>query len=242
MVRSPESSEHGCRSNAETSAEIGRVKVAQADGWRPKISNREMKTRANSQQSEWDKPFADALCDLHRELWKIRLLGRWKWIGKWHAVWYKQYCSRVFSPITFTMSSTLYLIYQGKPNMDMLSIAFTHSNPTEMFRRKVAFEPALDRSSSAYSQNAGTLSRMDWANTRVSNYWQAVQEVKIYIKEGRALCLRRRQPEYDAVPVLEPTNSTSRLDGLKIKLRKGWEKLWPWNFIRAKYGFFPRRR
>jgi hypothetical protein len=137
----------------------------------------------------------------------------------------------------------LYLIYQGKPNMDMaIPFQFTTAINGDVSGGKVAFEPALDPIEFKRTPKTLELSSDDLTKYEGSYLLAGVQEVKIYIKEGKLFAFVAGQPEYEQIPVGTHEFNFKTLDGFKIKFEEKDGKIVAVNFIQPNGTFRGERK
>jgi CubicO group peptidase (beta-lactamase class C family) len=137
----------------------------------------------------------------------------------------------------------LYLITQGKPNTDQaIPFQFTTAINGDISGGKVAFEPALEPIEFKRTPKTLELSSDDLTKYEGSYLLAGVQEVKIYIKEGKLFAFVAGQPEYEQIPVGTHEFNFKTLDGFKIKFEEKDGKIVAVNFIQPNGTFRGERK
>lgn len=137
----------------------------------------------------------------------------------------------------------MYFIYQGVAKKDnSFKFQFTTAINGDISGLHAAFEPALDPIEFKRTPKVLDISADDLAKYEGSYLLAGVQEVKIYVKEGKLFAFVAGQPEYEQIPVGTNEFNFKTLDGFKIKFEEKDGGIVAVNFIQPNGTFRGERK
>lgn len=136
-----------------------------------------------------------------------------------------------------------FMIYQGKPNKDMpIKFQFESNMAGDISLLKAGFEPALEAIEFKRTPKPVDVSEDDLKKYEGAYLLMGVQEVKIYIKEGKLYAFVPGQPEYEQIPLGNHEFNFKTLEGFKIKFEEKDGEITAVNFIQPNGTFRGERK
>jgi len=136
-----------------------------------------------------------------------------------------------------------FLIYQGEPNRDMpIKFKFESNMAGDISLLKAGFEPALEGIEFKRTPKPVDVSEDDLKKYEGAYLLMGVQEVKIYIKDGKLYAFVPGQPEYEQIPLGNHEFNFKTLEGFKIKFEEKDGEIIAVNFIQPNGTFRGERK
>ena len=137
----------------------------------------------------------------------------------------------------------LHLIYQGEINMDNpIKVSFQTAINGDISGLETQVEPALDPIEFKRTPKILDVSAEDLAKYEGAYLLMGVQEVKIYVKEGKLYAFVPGQPEYEQIPVGNNEFNFKTLEGFKIKFEEKDGEIVAVNFVQPNGTFRGERK
>jgi CubicO group peptidase (beta-lactamase class C family) len=125
-----------------------------------------------------------------------------------------------------------HLIYQGEISMDNpIKVSFQTAINGDISGLETQVEPALDPIEFKRTPKILDISVEDLAKYEGAYLLMGVQEVKIFVKEGKLYAFVSGQPEYEQIPVGNNEFNFKTLEGFKIKFEEKDGEIIAVNFV-----------
>jgi CubicO group peptidase (beta-lactamase class C family) len=137
----------------------------------------------------------------------------------------------------------LHLIYQGEISMDNpIKVSFQTAINGDISGLETQVEPALDPIEFKRTPKILDIRAEDLAKYEGTYLLMGVQEVKIYVKEGKLYAFVAGQPEYEQIPVGNNEFNFKTLEGFKIKFEEKDGEIIAVNFVQPNGTFRGERK